>query len=96
MKINSDTFPVLSLIQSLFTDTNKARVAAQLDEIRRFFLYEAGHWYVLLSLALMSFPMIVMSAGKDIAYGLFTINKAPIGLPLFLSSNFAGFCCFMP
>ena len=71
MKINSDAFPVLSLIQSLFKDTNKARVAAQLDEIRRFFLYEAEHWYVLLSLALMSVPMIIMSAGKDIAYGLF-------------------------
>lgn len=71
MKINSDNISILSLIQSLFRDTNKARVAAQLDEIRRFFLYEAGHWYVLLSLALMSFPMIVMSAGKDIAYGLF-------------------------
>lgn len=71
MKINFNTFPVLSLIKSLFTDTNKARVAAQMDEIRRFFLYESGHWYVLTSLALMSVPMIIMSAGKDIAYGLF-------------------------
>ncbi len=71
MKINFDNFPILALLKSLFTDADKANVQSQMDEIRRFFLQEAGHWYVLVSLALMSFPLIVMSAGKDIAYGLF-------------------------
>ena len=71
MKINLDNYPIVSLLKSLFTDTNKVRVAEQMDEIRRFFLQQSGHWYVLLSLGLMSVPLIVMSAGKDIAYGLF-------------------------
>jgi hypothetical protein len=71
MKINLDNFPILSLLKSLFTDSNKARVAGQMDEIRRFFIQQSGHWYVLLSLGIMSVPLIIMSAGKDIAYGLF-------------------------
>jgi hypothetical protein len=79
MKFNFDNFPILSLLKSLFTDTNKARVAGQMDEIRRFFLYEAEHWYVLISLAMMSVPMIMMSAGKDIAYGLFDNQQYAYG-----------------
>jgi hypothetical protein len=71
MKINFETSPVLSLLKSLFSDTNKARVSNITDEIRRLFLYQLSHWYVLLSLILMSMPLIIMSAGKDIAYGLF-------------------------
>jgi hypothetical protein len=71
MKINFDNYPILSLLNSLFTDANKARVAGQMDEIRRFFLQQSSHWYVLLSLGIMSVPLIIMSAGKDIAYGLF-------------------------
>jgi hypothetical protein len=71
MKINFNDFPILSLLKSLFTDSNKARVAGQMDEIRRFLLQQSGHWYVLLSLGIMSVPLIIMSAGKDIAYGLF-------------------------
>ena len=71
MKFNIDAFAVLALLKSLFTDTNRERVARQMAEIRRFFLYQSEHWYVLLSLGMMSVPLIVMSAGTDIAYGLF-------------------------
>ncbi len=79
MKFNIDAFPVLALLKSLFTDTNRERVAHQMDEIRRFFLYQSGHWYVLFSLGLMGFPLIAMSAGKDIAYGLFDNQEGKFG-----------------
>lgn len=79
MKFNIDAFPVLALLKSLFTDTNRERVAHQMDEIRRFFLYQAEHWYVLLSLGMMSVPLIMMSAGTDIAYGLFDNQQYRFG-----------------
>ena len=79
MKFNIDAFPVLALLKSLFTDTNRERVGHQMNEIRRFFLYQAEHWYVLLSLGLMSMPLIVMSAGTDIAYGLFDNQQGRFG-----------------
>ena len=79
MKFNIDAFPVLALLKSLFTDTNRERVAHQMAEIRRFFLYQAEHWYVLLSLGMMSVPLIVMSAGTDIAYGLFDNQQYRFG-----------------
>jgi hypothetical protein len=71
MKIDFNKFPVIALLKSLFTDANKAQVSGITDEIRRLFLYGLSHWYVLVSLAMMSVPLIIMSAGKDIAYGLF-------------------------
>jgi hypothetical protein len=71
MKIDFKSIPALALLLSLFTDANKVRVSKITDEIRRLFLYGLSHWYVLLSLMMMSIPLIIMSAGKDIAYGLF-------------------------
>jgi hypothetical protein len=88
MKINLDNFPILSLLKSLFTDSNKARVAGQMDEIRRFFLQQSGHWYVLLSLGIMSVPLIIMSAGKDIAYGLFDNQEGAFWSSLVFSLEF--------
>ncbi len=71
MKIDVNNFPVIVLIKSFFSDSNKAQVAIITNEIRRLFLFGLSHWYVILSLAMMSVPLIIMSAGKDIAYGLF-------------------------
>ncbi len=75
MKINFNFSDALALFSSLWSDAKKARVAVITDQIRHVFLYSLSHWYVLLSLMMMSVPLIIMSAGKDIAYGLFDNQK---------------------
>lgn len=75
MEINFNFTDALALIRSLFSDAQKARVAVITDQIQRVFRYSLSHWYVLLSLMMMSVPLIIMSAGRDIAYGLFDNQK---------------------